>query len=143
MDSNFGSFSSGPGAGFDFMFTLVPVLIGIVFVIIIISLIGSGVRYAKNASSPKNTHYARIVSKRMDVKNTSHSHGNDNMMHSTSSRTYYYITLEFDNGHRQEYLDVKNLYGLVAEGDEGYAAVQGDWIVAFERDVNQGQSSFR
>lgn len=65
-------------------------------------------------------------------------------MHSSSSRTYYYITLEFDNGVRQEFLDVKNLYGLVAEGDAGYAAIQGDWIVAFERDMSQhqGDASF-
>jgi hypothetical protein len=66
--------------------------------------------------------------------------GQHNAIHRSSSRTYYYITLEFDNGSRQEYLDVKNLYGLVAEGDVGYAAVQGDWIVAFERDVSQRPS---
>ncbi|GIP13045.1 MULTISPECIES: DUF2500 domain-containing protein [Paenibacillus] len=135
-----GDFGGGFGGGFDFMFTLVPIFIGIIFVIVIVGLIGSGVKYVQNARSPRETRYARIVSKRMDVRHSSSSHHGDNHMHSSSSRTYYYITLEFDNGQRVEYLDVKNLYGLVAEGDAGYAAVQGDWIVAFERDMAQNRS---
>ncbi|WP_258956142.1 DUF2500 domain-containing protein [Paenibacillus barengoltzii] len=103
-------------------------------------MISSGVRYVKNARSPRETRYARIISKRMDVRHHSSHMGQHNAIHRSSSRTYYYITLEFDNGSRQEYLDVKNLYGLVAEGDVGYAAVQGDWIVAFECDVSQRPS---
>jgi len=95
----------------------------------------SGARYVKNASTPQESVYARVVAKRMDVRHHTnhHNHGNGAMHTSNSSRTYYYITLEFDNGDRKEYLDVKHLYGLVIEGDTGYAAVQGDWIVAFER----------
>ncbi|MOA47284.1 hypothetical protein D3C78_1699050 [compost metagenome] len=69
----------------------------------------------------------------MDVRHHTNHHHDDNFAHSSSSRTYYYITLEFDNGERCEYLDVKSIYGLVREGDTGYAATQGDWIVAFER----------
>ncbi|WP_247681965.1 DUF2500 domain-containing protein [Paenibacillus sp. Marseille-P2973] len=142
---NFGPdpFPFGGGSassGFNFMFTLVPILIVIVFVIVIIGFISSGAKYVKNASSPKDSRYARIVSKRMDVRH--HSHNMNDSMHNSSS-TYYYITLEFDNGQRQEYLDVKNLYGLVAEGDVGYAAVQGDWIVAFERNAGQVQNGSR
>lgn len=132
----------GFGGGSDFMFTLVPIIIAIIFVVMIVGIIGSGVRYAKNARSPRETSFARIVSKRMDVRHSTSQHG-DNNMHSTSSRTYYYITLEFDNGDRQEYLDVKNLYGLVAEGDTGYAAVQGDWIVAFERSTGGSSEQAR
>ncbi|OZB93482.1 hypothetical protein CJP46_20990 [Paenibacillus sp. XY044] len=122
------------------MFTLVPVLIGIVFVIVIVGIIMSGARYVKNARTPRSSVYARIVAKRMDIRHHSGSHhDNDSgfVNSGSSSRTYYYITLEFDNGERVEYLDVKNLYGLVAEGDAGYAAVQGDWIVGFEREVRQ------
>ncbi|MEC0242491.1 DUF2500 domain-containing protein [Paenibacillus dokdonensis] len=131
--------SPGPsfGGGFNFMFTLVPILIGIGFVFIIIVFILNGARYIKNARSPRSSTYARIVSKRTELHhNSSHHHDDNGIMHSGgSSRTYYYITLEFDNGERKEYLDVKKLYGLVAEGDTGYAAIQGDWIVAFERGV--------
>lgn len=129
---------SGGGGGFDFMFTLVPILIVIGFVVVIVGVIGRSARYMKNASSPRDTHFAKIISKRMDVRHSSsHNHMNDSIHSSSSSHTYYFITLEFENGHRQEYLDVKSLYGLVAEGDVGYAAVQGDWIVAFERKVEQ------
>jgi len=128
--------SFGPPAGFDIMFTVFPILFLVVFVIVIVSIIGNGVRYYQNAQSPKETVFAKVVAKRMEVRGQSHHHHHHDhgagMTHH-SSRTYYYITLEFDNGERKEYLDVKNLYGLVVEGDEGYAAVQGDWIVAFER----------
>ncbi|MNO55995.1 hypothetical protein D3C76_464970 [compost metagenome] len=136
MDIGFSSF----GGGFDFLFTLVPIFIVIVFIIIIVGLISSGARYVKNSSSPKESRFATIISKRMDVRSHTTSHNNDNFGHSSSSRTYYYITLEFDNGERREYLDVKNIYGLIREGDTGYAATQGDWIVAFERSPGQSPS---
>ncbi|WP_028608801.1 DUF2500 domain-containing protein [Paenibacillus harenae] len=123
------------GGGFNFLFTIGPFFIVIVFVLIIGGILYSVVTHFKNANAPKESSYARIVSKRMDVRrSTNHHHHQNGGMHlSNSSRTYYYITLEFDNGQRKEFLDVKNLYGLVAEGDAGYAATQGDWIVAFER----------
>ena len=131
-------FDSGPsfGGGFDFMFTLVPILIAVGFVLVIVTMIAGGVSYMKNARSPRETVYGRVVNKRMEVRHRSgHHHHHDGAVHHTpgSSRTFYYITLEFDNGERKEYLDVKSLSGLVVEGDEGYASVQGDWIVAFER----------
>lgn len=129
------------GGGFDIMFSLVPIFIVIVFVIVIVGILTNGARYVKNASAPRSSRYARIVSKRIDVRHNSSNHAGDHHIHSSTSRTYYYITLEFDNGERQEYLDVKKLYGLVAEGDVGYAAVQGDWIVAFERDLGPGEYS--
>lgn len=124
------------GSGFgDAMFTIVPILIVIGFIVVIGGMIFNGARYVQNSRAPKETIFARVVAKRMEVRGRTSHHAHDNAMHHTtsSSRTYYYITLEFDNGSRREYLDVKNLYGLVVEGDEGYAAVQGDWIVAFER----------
>ncbi|MFD1177121.1 DUF2500 domain-containing protein [Paenibacillus puldeungensis] len=128
-------YSIGSGGGmFELISTLFPILFIVVLVIIIVKMVGSGARYMKNANSPRDSRFAKVVSKRMDVHQHSHMNS-DNHMNSTSSRTYYYITLEFDNGERQEYLDVKNLYGLVVEGDTGYAAIQGDWIVAFERNT--------
>ena len=123
------------GGGFDFMFTLVPILIGVVFVIVIIGFISSGTRYVKNARSPRSSVYAKVAAKRTEVRGSS-SHVHDDAVHSHhSAHTYYYITLEFDNGERKEFLDVKKLYGLLVEGDTGYASIQGDWLVAYERDV--------
>lgn len=120
---------------FGLLFTIVPIIIVIGFVAVFSGMAVNGVRYMKNARAAKESVYARVVAKRMDVRNrtTHHNNGNGAMHTGHSSRTYYYITLEFDDGSRREYLDVKNLYGLVVEGDAGYAAVQGDWIVAFER----------
>jgi hypothetical protein len=133
---------SGFGHGPGILFTIVPILIVIVFAIVIIGIVLNGVQHMKNARSPRESVYARVISKRMDVRSRAHhhhhGHAHGHGMHtSRSSRTYYYITLEFDNGERREYLDVKNLYGLLTEGDAGYAAIQGDWIVAFERDLPQ------
>jgi len=125
------------GGGFDIMFTLIPILVVVGFVVVIGGILFNGARYMKNARSPKESVYARVVGKRMDVRASTHHHhahgAGDEMQATHSSRTHYFVTLEFDDGERREYLDVKGLYGLIAEGDEGYAAVQGDWIVAFER----------
>lgn len=113
-------FSPGPFGGFDFMFTLMPVIILIGFVVVLGLIIYAIAGSVRNARAPRQTVYARVAAKRMEVWGD-------------HSRTHYYITLEFENGVRREFLDVKNLYGLVVEGDVGYAAIQGDWIVAFER----------
>ena len=126
------------GTGFNLMFSLFPIFFFLIFALIIGGIIFSIVRYARNARSQEVSSYARIISKRMEVRHSTnhHHHGNDQFGHtSSSSRTEYYITLEFDNGSRREYLDVKNLYGLVAEGDAGYALTKGEWIIAFERNV--------
>jgi hypothetical protein len=127
----------GSFGGFDFLFTLAPLFVAAVFVVVIVGMFANGARYLKNAAAPRETVYARVVAKRMDVRLYRHHHPTGEHMHMTnSSRTHYFITLEFENGERREYLDAKGLYGLVVEGDEGYAAVQGDWIVAFERRVS-------
>ncbi|WMT40393.1 DUF2500 domain-containing protein [Paenibacillus sp. D2_2] len=141
MVSGFDGFGSSPFGGIDnFMFTGIPIFIGIIFVIVIIMFIVNGAKYVKNATSTRESTFVRIVSKRMDVRHSSNMNDHNSF---SSSHTYYYITLEFENGERKEYLDVKNLYGLVAEGDEGYAAIQGDWIVAFERSIPQQERSSR
>ncbi|WP_139993577.1 DUF2500 domain-containing protein [Paenibacillus paridis] len=111
----------------------------VIFVIVIGGIVYSIFTHAKNASAAKETVFARVVSKRMDVRHHTNLHNHDNhndVGHAgSSSRTYYYITLEFDNGERREYVDVKKLYGLVVEGDTGYASIQGDWIVDFQRQM--------
>ncbi|MFD0712816.1 DUF2500 domain-containing protein [Paenibacillus sp. GCM10027626] len=123
------------GGGFGIISTLFPILFVIVLVIIIVTLVANGARYMKNSSAPRESVFAKVVAKRTEVRHHGSHHSGDGMS-TNSSRTYYYITLEFDNGARKEYLDVKHLYGLVVEGDVGYAAIQGDWIVAFERNVS-------
>jgi|CeladaMinimDraft_18_1061708.scaffolds.fasta_scaffold02602_2 hypothetical protein len=137
-------FSPGPfGGGSDFMFTLVPIII-LIGAVAVIAMAAYGVAgQIRNARAPRRTVYARVVAKRMEVSGSSHvhHHGDGAAHHGFSSHTHYYITLEFENGERREFLDVKNLYGLVVEGDVGYAAVQGDWIVAFERQPAAGREN--
>lgn len=131
-------FSPMGGGFFNLMSTLFPIIFIVIFGIVIAVFISNGVKYAKNKSSPQESVFATIVSKRMYAEHRSSHHANDHM-HSSTSRTHYYITLQFDNGERREYLDIKNLFGLVVEGDTGYALVQGEWIVAFERSVERSQ----
>jgi Protein of unknown function (DUF2500). len=128
-------FSRGPFGGFDFMFNLMPIIILIGFVVVFAMIVYGIAGHVRNASAPRKTVYARIAAKRMEVSGSPnlHHHADGSVHHGFRSRTHYYITLEFENGERREFLDVKNLYGLVVEGDVGYAAIQGDWIVAFER----------
>ncbi|HEY4391190.1 MAG TPA: DUF2500 domain-containing protein [Paenibacillus sp.] len=141
MVSGFDGFGPSPFGGIgNFMFTGIPIFIGIIFVVVIIMFIVNGAKYVKNVTSTRESTFVKIVSKRMDVRHSSNMNDHNSF---SSSHTYYYITLEFENGERKEYLDVKNIYGLVAEGDEGYAAIQGDWIVAFERSIPQQQRSSR
>ncbi|MCZ8522128.1 MULTISPECIES: DUF2500 domain-containing protein [Paenibacillus] len=114
---------------FDLMFTVVPLLVVIGFVIAVASMIFKFANYTKNISAPRESVYAKVIAKRMDVRTHTHHHQTGDLMQETnSSRTYYYITLEFDNGVRREYLDTQGIYGLVREDDEGYAALQGDWM---------------
>lgn len=133
------SLGGGPGFMFSLMSTLFPIIFLAVLGIIIYTLVRNGARYRQNAQSPQQTYYATVVAKRMEVTHhTSHHHHNQGEHHTmpattSSSRTHYYITLEFEGGERREFLDVKRLYGLVVEGDTGYALLQGEWIVGFER----------
>ncbi|RKN82225.1 DUF2500 domain-containing protein [Paenibacillus ginsengarvi] len=130
-------FDIGPFGYGGGIFSAVPIIFLLVFAIVIFGLIRNVKRYYNNASAPRESVFARVVAKRMEVRNhTTHHHNANGVMQPVhSSRTYYYITLEFDGGERKEYLDTKNLFGLVVEGDQGYAAVQGEWIVAFERAI--------
>ncbi|MEK3882979.1 DUF2500 domain-containing protein [Paenibacillus sp. PL2-23] len=129
----FGHDPSFGHSGFNFMFDIFPIIFFLVFALIVGGIIFSIVNHMRNARSPEETAYATIVAKRMDVRHYSNHNNNDIGHSSSSSRTYYYITLQFDNGVRKEFLDVKNLFGLVVEGDRGFAATKGEWIVAFER----------
>ncbi len=135
----------GHSGGMNSMFSIIPFIVVIGFIVVFIMIIANAVKHFQNASAPKQSYYARVVAKRMEVSTShhSHNHNHDHMGHMhTTSRTHYYLTLEFDNGHRKEYLDVKNLYGLVVEGDTGYAQIQGDWIVAFERSYDENSAPY-
>ncbi len=117
-------------SGFEnIMFSIAPIFIAIVFLIVIGTIffrIGSGAKeYFRNNSIEEVTIPARIISKRTHVWG---GHGN------TSASTSYYITFEDEQGNRAEFSVSSNLYSMHAEGDTGMLTHQGTRFLDFERD---------
>jgi hypothetical protein len=123
----------GPEPGI--MFTLVPIFIGVVAVIIvgaILFAIFSGVKqWSFNNKQPVLTVDSKVVSKRSKVS-TSSSNQNDNMQSSTS--TTYYTTFEVESGDRMEFSMRDREFGLLAEGDQGKLSFQGTRFLSFNRE---------
>ena len=118
------------------MFTIVPVIIVIGFIIVFGAILVCGVQGAaqwkKNNDSPVLTVEAEVVAKRMDV-HTRHHAGNDRHMGHTSSRTYYYATFQVESGDRMEFQIPDTEYGLLVEGDRGKLTFQGTRYQGFQR----------
>lgn len=130
------SYAYGMG-GFDgAMFTIVPVFIGIVFVLVIGMFIVTAVRgigtWSKNNASPKLTVSAEVATKRTDVTHHRHGRGGDADFHMSSS-TWYYVTFQVESGDRMEFSVSGPEYGMLAEGDRGELTFQGTRYLSFER----------
>jgi len=127
--SPFGGFS-------DMMFIIVPIFILIVFTFVIVMIIASFVRGAKqwkrNNDSPVLTVDAAMVTKRTNVHRYHHDTGTDHMHH-TSSSTTYYATFEVASGDRLEFEIRDTEYGMLAENDMGTLTFQGTRYLGFER----------
>ena len=108
----------------DAMFSIVPIFIGIIFIIvfgsIIFAIFSSLKQGIKNNNSPLLTVPAKVVSKRMHVQGD-HSH------------TTYYVTFEVQSGDRMELRVDGNEYGMLVEEDLGLLSFQGTRYVSFER----------
>lgn len=119
-----------PGSAFNLMFTLVPLFIGIVFVIVIGSIIvnvGKNVaQWSENNAQPRLTQEATVVAKRTEVS------GSQN--HSSTS---YYLTFELPDGGRREFSVTGSEYGLQAEGDNGQLEFQGTRYLSFTRSMSR------
>jgi len=136
MDSGFG-FSSFDS--FDsIMFTIVPVIVVIGFIVVIGSFIVMAVRGAaqwnRNNQSPRLTVEAELVSRRTEVSTFHHGGHNGTDMCHTSSSTTYYVTFQVDSGDRMEFSVSGQEYGLLAEGDRGKLTFQGTRYLGFERE---------
>lgn len=116
-------FDSG---GFDFMFTIIPLIVFCGFCFVFGSIIFSGVRYLNDKSKPIQTERAKVIAKRTNVRR--HHHNNH---HSTSSS--YYVTFEFLSGQRMELKVPGNQFGYMVEGDDGILQFQGQLFNSFER----------
>ncbi len=131
----------GFGFGFDWMFTLVPIFISVIFVIMLVSIISGLSRNAKrerkNDQSPRVTADVKVVSKRMEVggNRSNRRMGADGMMENGYSYSYsdYFVTFEFNSGDRLELPVDGSDYGLLVEGDQGKLTFQGTRYLGFAR----------
>lgn len=123
------------------MFTIVPVIIVIVFVIIIGTIIARSVQGAtqwkKNNDSPVLTVDATVVTKRADVQHYHSDAGTDNMINMSSSTTYY-ATFQVPSGDRMEFNIRDTEYGMLADNDIGRLTFQGTRYMGFERRKSVG-----
>jgi hypothetical protein len=106
--------------GFGMMFTVVPIFIMIIVVIVMGTMIVRGVAVAKDKTKPVIPARAKVVSKRTRVWGD-------------HSRTYYYATFELENGERIEFTIPDGKIGYLVEGDEGILSFQGSLFVNFDR----------
>ena len=122
------------GLGFDFMFTIVPIMsmliFGLVFVVIVASLVRSGRQWHRNNNSPRLTVDAKVLAKRHDVSR--HRSGTGEHHHHHYHNTYY-VTFEVSSGDRMELQLQGHEYGLLIEGDKGKLTFQGTRYLGFER----------
>ena len=131
-------FDDSFGRSFDFGFTVVPVLIMIIFAIVIISFIvifAKGIRqWNKNNHSPRLTVDATLVAKRTNVSHSSGHHNHTTGMHTSGhTSTDYYVTFEVASGDRMEFHVSGEEYGLLVEGDFGDLSFQGTRYLGFVR----------
>ena len=118
------------------MFTIVPIFIGVVFVLILAGIAVQAVRGAaqwkRNNDAPVLTVEAEVVAKRLDVQTWRHA-GDEHHMGHTSSRTYYYATFQVESGDRMEFQVPDTEYGLLVEGDRGKLTFKGTRYQGFRR----------
>lgn len=126
------------------MFSIVPILVTIGFIVVIglviVRAVQGAQRWKKNNDSPVLTVAASAVTKRSDV--SYHHHGNmtnntmpNNAMDMGYSSTYYYVTFEVASGDRMEFQVADTEYGMVTEGDHGSLTFQGTRYLSFVRDT--------
>lgn len=117
------------------MFNIAPIFIGIMFIVVIGTIIARAIKGAqqwnKNNDSPVLTVDATVVSKRSDVSHH-HNTGANNMSY-TSSSTTYYVTFQVASGDRMEFMVRDTEYGMLVEQDTGKLTFQGTRYLGFER----------
>ena len=108
----------------DVMFSIGPIFIGIIFIIvfgsIIFGILSSIKKGVKNNNSPLLTVPAKVAAKRIHVRGD-------------HSRTTYYITFEVQSGDRMELCVDGKEYGMLVEQDLGLLSFQGTRYISFER----------
>jgi len=132
--------SATGGAAMD-MFTIVPVFIGVVFVIGIGAIIFSAAKgiaeWSHNNSQPVLSVPARVVAKR--TATSGHVSSNSGGHVSTT----YFATFELESGERLEFSMSGKEYGQLAESDAGILTYQGTRYHGFQRHAELGAAADR
>ena len=125
----------GPGI----MFSIVPGIVVIGFIVVIGMIIYRAVQGAQqwkhNNESPVLTVDARVVTKRTDVTHHQHMSSGNTTMDMGYSSTDYYATFEVPSGDRMEFHVRGEEFGLLAEGDTGKVTFQGTRYLGFTRGI--------
>ena len=118
----------GGDPGFGVTFSIMQVIMLLVFVLVLGSIIVTLIRgvgeWNKNNQSPKLTVHVTVVAKRSDV------HRGIETMHTFTS---YYVTFQVESGDRMEFEISDMEYGMLAEGDRGMLTFQGTRYLSFQR----------
>ena len=118
----------GGNSGFGVTFSIMQVIMLLVFVLVLGSIIVTLIRgvgeWNKNNQSPKLTVPVTVVAKRSDV------HREIETMHTFTS---YYVTFQVESGDRMEFEISDMEYGMLAEGDRGMLTFQGTRYLNFQR----------
>ena len=121
------------GFGFDFIFSIFPIIWVLMFLLIFgifaVSIGKSISQWNKNNHSPHLTVDARVLAKRHDVSRR-RSAGEHHHYHTANS---YFVTFEVASGDRMELQLQGHEYGLLIEGDTGKLTFQGTRYLGFER----------
>ncbi|WRY54041.1 DUF2500 domain-containing protein [Clostridium intestinale] len=118
---------------FNLMSFIFPLFFLVFFGLLIFSVVRGVKKWSYNNKQPIIPVQATIVSKRMSVSHHDHHDANTNM-NSTSTSTTYYITFEFSNGERVEFVVSGYDYGMMVEGDKGTLTFQGTRFKGFVRE---------
>ena len=121
--------------GFGMPFSIMQVIMLLVFVLVLGSIIVTLIRgvgeWNKNNQSPKLSVPAKVASRRTAVSHHHHHQGNG--MYHTHTATSYYATFQVESGDRIEFLVSGTEYGMLAEGDSGELTFQGTRYLNFQR----------
>jgi len=122
---------------FDFMFSLAPMFIAIIFILvfgmIIIGIIKGIGQWKYNNSQPILSVVAKVTSKRTHSTSSIHHGAGETGIHRSQSSTTYYIAFEVESGDRMEFMVGGHQYGQLAEDDIGKLNFQGTRFLDFTR----------
>lgn len=117
----------------EFMFVLVPICVGLIFLLVFGIFAFTGIvamrRWMHNNAQPIRSTAATMIAKRTEIADWNSMHRRGRMS------TYHYATFELLSGQRMEFWIEGAEYGVLIEGDVGVLSYQGTRFLGFQRDT--------